>query len=681
MPLRISRVALALAAALLLALAVSNGAPQSTAAQSDYRLIEARIAAERQDDGRVKVALELRRSDAGWDERIQPRRRYLAIDAPIDMWRYTEPLQPIESVPGRLRIAARRIPHGHVELALQRDLGAGWGDLLLPYARQLDSPRFGPIRFATSSVDLVDDGPTRCRLGLILAPGDRCRFPDTRELLIIQADGVARYPIDPHNARGVDYDDGTLTGSEWREHFVVPFMHGIPLGKATQYVEVEFLGDGEYIIVRMGRDRLLPANGADCAAGLLVRFGHYCGMPAGFVWFVVYPEGPAHLTAPGHELSWISATDLQAEIIPGGNIGHHTIRAIREIEGWRITTLDAPDYPPLPIAPTDLGECHLGMIVGPEQSCSDPTSPSTFWVNPYGRWGWNDGPTSSDASGLTIINHPNGHSHGFQSLLNGRWLVSFMAYTRADPKLTGACFIGDVVYPGEYCQAAVWFWVFPNGLAAYGTAADRNRVRETDFRISYENGVIESYDFIAERQDDGGFRIVHIRQRRLDLERQVQRELGDCRPGLVLGPGEACRYPDYGDLFLVRDDGRAALGADALRDFSGALRFDSVGRGPGYILHRPLAERRQILIAVGDDASRSIGACNIGATVQPGQSCRPRTSLPELYVFDEVVFFDDTVSREDLRVDQPDLDLALHAERQDDGSYVIRQVDAASDAG
>ena len=92
MPLRIPRIAYALIAALLLALAVSNGAAQSTTAQSDYRLIEARIAAERQDDGRVKVALELRRSDAGWDERIQPRRRYLAIDAPIDMWRYTEPL-------------------------------------------------------------------------------------------------------------------------------------------------------------------------------------------------------------------------------------------------------------------------------------------------------------------------------------------------------------------------------------------------------------------------------------------------------------------------------------------------------------------------------------------------------------------------------------------------------------
>ena len=208
-------------------------------------------------------------------------------------------------------------------------------------------------------------------------------------------------------------------------------------------------------------------------------------------------------------------------------------------------------------------------------------------------------------------------------------------------------------------------------------------MRETDFRISYENGVIKSYDFTAERQDDGGFRIVHIRQRRLDLERQVQRELGDCRPGLVLGPGEACRYPDYGDLFLVRDDGRAALGAD--RALAILMTVDSastlVGRGPGYILHRPLAEKRHILIAVGDDTSISIGACNIGATVQPGQRCRPRTSLPELYVFDEVVFFDDTVSQEDLRVDQPDLGLALHAERQDDGSYIIRRVDAASDAG
>lgn len=681
MPLRIPRIAYALAAALLLALAVSNGAAQSTTAQSDYRLIEARIAAERQDDGRVKVALELRRSDAGWDERIQPRRRYLAIDSPIDMWRYTEPLQPIESVPGRLRIAARRIPHGHVEIALQRDLGAGWGDLLLPYARQLDSPRFGPIRFATSSVDLVDDGPTRCRLGLILAPGDRCRFPDTRELLIIQADGVARYPVDPYEARNIDDTEDTLTSSAWRTYFVVPFMHGITLGESTKGVHIESLEGGEFIILRIGRDRLLPANGADCAVGLLVRFGHYCGMPTGFVWFVVYPEGPAQLTAPNLERSWISATDLQAEVVPYRNIGRHIVHAVREAEGWRITTLSAPGYPLLPIAPIDLGGCHLGLVVGPEQSCSDPASPATFWVDAYGHWGWDEGPTNPLPGGLTVTNHPNGHSHGFDSLPNGHWIVSFMANTGADPKLTGACRVDHVVYPGEYCHGVSRFQVFPNGLAWYGNVTGRNRVHETGSRISDDNDVINSYDFTAERQDDGGFRIVHMRQRRLDLERQVQRELGDCRPGLVLGSGDACRYPDYGDLFLVRDDGSAAFGAIGSRDSDDGLHFNSWGRGSGYILHRPLAERRHILIAVGDDTSISIGACNIGATVQPGQRCRPRTSLPELYVFDEVVFFDDTVSREDLRVDQPDLDLALHAERQDDGSYIIRRVDAASDAG
>lgn len=516
MPFRIAQAALALVAALLLALAVSNGAAQSTTVQSDYRLIEARVAAERQDDGRVKVALELRRGDAGWDERIQPRRRYMPVDAPIDTWLYTEPLEPIESVPGSLRIAARRVPHGHVELALQRDLGAGWGDLLLPYARQLDSPRFGPIRFATSSIDLIDNGPTRCRLGLILAPGDRCRFPDTRELLIIQADGVARYPADPYEARNTDDTEDTLTSSAWRTYFVVPFMHGITLGESTQGVHIESLEDGEYIILRMGRDRLLPANGADCAVGLLVRFGHYCGMPTGYVWFIVYPDGPAHLTAPNLERSWISATDLQAEVLPYRNIGRHTVHAIREAEGWRIAVLEAPDLHPLPVATTDLGTCALGSIIGPGESCNDPTSHLTFWVNANGQLGIGQGlPIDRTLFGTNIFGHPDNHSVGAQPLTDNRWIITWIRGAQPSIRRAGHCHEGHVIYPGETCvnTAGLWFWVFADGLALYNTIADRNRVHTADLRLRYASGRTYSYDFTAERQSDGGFRIVHMQVR------------------------------------------------------------------------------------------------------------------------------------------------------------------------
>ena len=370
MPLRTAPLAIIL----LLTAAALYASTHLTAAQTDDLLIEARIIAERQEDNRVKVALELRRGD-DWSERLQTQRRYLPADSPIDTWRYSDPLPPIDGVPGRLRIAVRRIPYGHVELALRRDLGDGWGDLQLPRARQLDSARYGPYRFATSSIDLVDNGPQRCRLGLILTPGDRCRLPDTREELIVQADGVLRYPVDPYNAGGVGYDDGLLTPNDSFHYFVVPFLHGIPPGESAESVWIESLGDGEYIIRRLGRDRLRPANGAVCAAGLLVPFGHYCGMPAGFVWFVVYPEGPAHLNVPNHYLHWIGRADLRAEVPPRGNVGSHTVHAVPEAEGWRITTLEAPSPRALPFTPIDLGPCVLGTIVAPAKAVAIPPPP------------------------------------------------------------------------------------------------------------------------------------------------------------------------------------------------------------------------------------------------------------------------------------------------------------------
>ena len=145
-----------LSGALLLALSITlltaATGLQPVAAEDDYLLIEARIAAQRHDDGRVEVALEVRRDGAGWVEQITPVHRFLPDPAPIGVWWNSTPPLTVPGVPGKFGITARR----------------------------LDTPRYGPDRIHTSSVDLVDEGPTRCRLGLILDRGDRCRFPDTR---------------------------------------------------------------------------------------------------------------------------------------------------------------------------------------------------------------------------------------------------------------------------------------------------------------------------------------------------------------------------------------------------------------------------------------------------------------------------------------------------------------------
>lgn len=526
MPLRI---AVSLVAILLLTAVVLHESKRPAAAQTDNLLIEARITAERQEDNRVKVALELRRESADWTERLQPQRRYLSADAPIDVWRYSEPLPPIVDITGRLRIAARHIPYGHVELALQRDLGDGWGELQLPRARQLDSPRYGPDRFATSSIDLVDRGPQRCRLGLLLGPGDYCRFPDTRDLLVIQANGVARYPTGLDLPPG-DRDYGRLAPDDPypAAYFPVPFLHGFPPGTTWQTVGIDSLGEGEYIIRRLGRDRLRPANGAVCAAGLLIPFGHYCGMPAGYVWFTVYPQGPAHLTVPNHHLSWISEADLHAEVSPKGNVGPHTVHAVREAEGWRITTLDAPSAPSLPFATADVGPCTLGAVIAPGESCSDPASPSTFGVNAAGHWVWDSGRPQQDDGSVVSIGlggHPAHHSFGFTLLTDGRWLIAGVADTEGSLRRAGDCRVGLVLYPGEVCDDPLGpflFQVFADGLAAYDHVADRNRVHAEDVRVHYTGGVIGSYDFTAERQEDGGFRIVRMNERLIQPETQPE---------------------------------------------------------------------------------------------------------------------------------------------------------------
>ena len=155
---------------------------QSVVADDDYLLIEARIVAERQADGSVAVWLEVRRSDDGWDEWVSPRDRVLPADAELDLWHDTGSFT-VAGVTGLLRLSLRRIARGHVELALQRgieqgDDGAeGWAERLLPRLRRLDSPRFGPRMFTTTSIDLVDEGPALCRPGAIVRSGGALPLP------------------------------------------------------------------------------------------------------------------------------------------------------------------------------------------------------------------------------------------------------------------------------------------------------------------------------------------------------------------------------------------------------------------------------------------------------------------------------------------------------------------------
>ena len=223
------------------------------AGQDEYLLIEARVAAQRHDDGRVEVVLEVRRDSAGWVEQIKPVHRFLPDPAPIGVWWNSTPPVTVPGVPGQFGIIARRIDGGHVELGLQRVTGVHWGERLLPRLRRLDTPRYGPDRIHTSSVDLVDEGPTLCRLGLILDRGDRCRFPDTRDEFVAEPNGDASYPGGSYEVPG-DEQDGTARPAFRRFQFSVPFLHGIPPRGSFPAVLIERLAHGQYIVLRMSGD-------------------------------------------------------------------------------------------------------------------------------------------------------------------------------------------------------------------------------------------------------------------------------------------------------------------------------------------------------------------------------------------------------------------------------------------
>lgn len=120
--------------------------------------------------------------------------------------------------------------------------------------------------------------------------------------------------------------------------------------------------------------------------------------------------------------------------------------------------------------------------------------------------------------------HPASHSFGFGPLTDGRWLVDRIADTEGSLRWVPSCRVDLVVYPGEACSSngPLSFSVFPDGLASYHRVVDRNRIHAEDVRIRFGGGAIRSYDFTAERHDDGGFRIVRMDARLVEHEAQPE---------------------------------------------------------------------------------------------------------------------------------------------------------------
>ncbi len=110
---------------------------------------EVRVAARALADGRVEVALQTRTPGGGWGGRVAPPRRFLPAAAAPGRWLWTGPVT-LEGA--EWRITARRLADGRAEVALQarHSSGDAWSGRRLPERRFLPAS-VEPGRWLTSS--------------------------------------------------------------------------------------------------------------------------------------------------------------------------------------------------------------------------------------------------------------------------------------------------------------------------------------------------------------------------------------------------------------------------------------------------------------------------------------------------------------------------------------------------
>ena len=367
-----------------------------------------------------------------------------------------------------------------MELALQRAIEQGddgdesWAELLLPRLRRLDSPRYGPQMFTTTSTDLVDEGPTLCRPGAIVRSGERCRFRDTRGEFVVDADGSARYPVGPQQtAGGGRAASASVPPDAFRTYFSIPLTDGVAPRSALEGAGVERLEHGAYLFIRMSFDPLQPANGADCVEALLVPFGHYCGLPAttgGNVWFAAYPHGLAHVSVPNFDLSWVGEDELHAETAQIDYLPRYRVDAVREAAGWRLTKLIAPQPVESASLSGELEDCAPALILQPGESCGDPTSTGVYGIAAEGGWVVDDAPPFYEAIG-TLNERPPERPRTLISSARERRLARHADYATIPTNLSQDRLVHNrsrgLSRRGlHHRPAGMWFRVFANGLAS-----------------------------------------------------------------------------------------------------------------------------------------------------------------------------------------------------------------------
>lgn len=163
------------------------GLPAGAGAQeapADHEL-EARILAQRHEDGRVEFVVQFREAGEPWSASAEPPRRFLPPGAEADVWFSSSALSITANagtasayVAGEVRVVVRLLADDRVEFALQSRLPAqAWGERLLP-ARRYFGPDVATGRWLASSAIAVTlaTGPPEGGIGVAQVSEDVLDF-------------------------------------------------------------------------------------------------------------------------------------------------------------------------------------------------------------------------------------------------------------------------------------------------------------------------------------------------------------------------------------------------------------------------------------------------------------------------------------------------------------------------
>ena len=127
--------------AVAMALAVLGGTVMASPVAGQASIIEARIVAQKLEDGRVEFGFQERARGGAWSNITLPQVRFFPTTAGVNSWLASSPVllgtHARDSWSGdEIRIVARKLTDGRIEFALQhREVGNAWGGIQFPRVR------------------------------------------------------------------------------------------------------------------------------------------------------------------------------------------------------------------------------------------------------------------------------------------------------------------------------------------------------------------------------------------------------------------------------------------------------------------------------------------------------------------------------------------------------------------